>query len=279
MAERVKVSCIQLNNSPDRDKNLYVSADLVREAAGRGAQLICTPEYSCLMRDIGGDRLSFATDEAGHPVLKAYVALAKELGVWISLGSISIKISSDKMHNRSFLISDKGDIVARYNKIHLFDVDLPNGQSFRESKVVEPGDKAVVARTPWGVVGMTICYDVRFAYLYRALAHAGAKIFTVPSAFSIPTGQAHWEIFVRTRAAETGSFVLAAGQCGLHEGSRRTWGHSMIVGPWGNIMAQAEKDEPGIISATLDLDAVDKYREGIPALKHDRTYTVEKQGF
>jgi predicted amidohydrolase len=273
MTKTLKAACVQLNNSPDMDKNLTASTALVRQAAKAGAQFVCTPEYSCLMREIGGDRLSFARPEDEHKVLKHYRALAHELGIWILLGSISIKVSDDKINNRSFLIDAKGDIVARYNKIHLFDVDLPNGQSFRESRAVLPGDKAVIADSPWGKIGMTVCYDVRFPQLYRALAKAGAAIITVPSAFSMPTGQAHWELFVRSRAAETGCFVLAPGQCGLHEGTRQTWGHSMIVDPWGKILAEAG-DKPGFITADLNLEEVEKYRQNIPALNNDRDFSL-----
>lgn len=278
MKKNLKTACIQLNNTPDLDVNLAASAALVRQAAAAGAEFICTPEYTCLMREVGGDRLSFANSEENHKVLRAYCDLARELKVWILLGSISVKIAPDKMNNRSFLIDGTGNIVARYNKIHMFDVDLPNGQSFRESKFVQSGDKAVIADSPWGKIGMTICYDVRFAYLYRALAHAGATILTVPSAFSIPTGSAHWEIFLRTRAAETGCFVIAPGQCGLHEGTRRTWGHSMIVDPWGVILAERREDTPGILMADLDLSRVDEVRANVPALTQDRAFTIDRQG-
>lgn len=276
MSQILKAACVQLNNTPDLHKNLVRSTAIVREAAAAGAQLIATPEYTCIMRDIGGDRLETAAEERDHKVLKHYQALAKELGIWILLGSISIKVGKVRIQNRSFLINAEGDIVARYNKIHLFDVDLPNGQSFRESKMVEPGDKAVIADSPWGKIGMTVCYDVRFPHLYRMLAKAGASIITIPSAFSMPTGEAHWELFVRSRASETGCFVLAPGQCGLHEGSRQTWGHSMIVNPWGKILAEATGKETGFITADLDLSEVEKYRQNIPALNNDRDFTLQR---
>lgn len=275
MSQILKAACVQLNNTPDMHKNLVRSTAIVREAAAAGAQLIATPEYTCIMRDIGGDRLETAAEERDHKVLKHYQQLASELGIWILLGSISIKVGKVRIQNRSFLINAQGDIVARYNKIHLFDVDLPNGQSFRESKMVEPGDKAVIADSPWGKIGMTVCYDVRFPHLYRTLAKAGASIITIPSAFSMPTGEAHWELFVRSRASETGCFVLAPGQCGLHEGSRQTWGHSMIVNPWGKILAEATGKETGFIIADLDLSEVEKYRQNIPALNNDRDFTLQ----
>jgi deaminated glutathione amidase len=276
MSDKIlKAACVQLNNTPDIDKNLAASTALVRQAAKAGAQLAATPEYSCLMREIDGDRMSFSAPEDEHKVLKAYRDLAKELGIWILIGSLSIRVLPDKLNNRSFLIDAKGDIVARYNKIHLFDVDLPNGQSFRESKSILPGDKAVLAPTPWGKIGMTVCYDVRFPHLYRALAQAGASIITVPAAFAMTTGEKHWEIFLRSRAAETGCFVLAPGQCGQHEGKRKCWGHSMIIDPWGKILAEGSADQPGFITADLDLAEVAKYRQSIPAWNNNRDFAVQ----
>ena len=184
---------------------------------------------------------------------------------------MSIKLGDNRIANRSFLFSDTGEIVARYDKIHLFDVDLPTGESHRESDLVRPGEEAVVAETPWAIIGLSICYDLRFAYLYRDLAKAGASILTVPAAFTVPTGKAHWETLLRARAIETGSFVLAPAQCGEHEGGRQTYGHSLIIGPWGEVLADAGEDT-GFIIAELDLSAVEKAREAIPALKHDRAY-------
>ena len=203
-----------------------------------------------------------------HPAIPYYAELAKELEIWLLIGSMAIKVG-DKMANRSFLFSDKGDVVATYDKIHLFDVDLPTGESHRESDHVQAGTKAVTADTPWGKIGMSICYDVRFAYLYRKLAHMGASIMTVPAAFTVPTGQAHWKTLLRARAIETGAFVLAPGQCGEHEGGRKTYGHSLIIDPWGDVLAEAD-DKPCIITAELDLSVVAKTRNAIPALKHDR---------
>ncbi|MBU0800194.1 MAG: carbon-nitrogen hydrolase family protein, partial [Alphaproteobacteria bacterium] len=176
-----------------------------------------------------------------------------------------------KIANRSLLFDAHGDIAAMYDKIHLFDVDLPTGEKHRESDVVEPGTRAVVADTPWGGVGMTICYDVRFAYLYRALAQQGAKIITVPAAFTVPTGRAHWETLLRARAIETGSYIIAPAQCGSHQGGRATYGHSLVVSPWGEVIADGG-DAPGITVATLDMNAVDTVRNAIPALTHDREF-------
>ena len=251
MAETVTTALVQLNAGPDIAENLKQTDFLIRQAAGQGAQLICTPENTCHIRAKTQDKLqsSFAADS--HPNIPHFAELAQALGIWLLIGSMSIKVSEDKIANRSFLFNDRGALVASYDKIHLFDVDLPTGETHRESAAVDVGDKAVTADTPWGTVGMTICYDLRFAYLYRDLAKAGARILTVPAAFTVPTGKAHWDVLLRARAIETGSFVLAPAQCGEHEGGRKTYGHSMIVGPWGEVIAQAG-DEPGFITADLD---------------------------
>jgi predicted amidohydrolase len=210
--------------------------------------------------------------QENEKALAAYRALAQELGVWLLAGSLAIKLPDDeRLANRQFLIDDKGGIVASYDKIHMFDVNLANGETFRESKTYRPGDRAVVAQTPWAPLGMTICYDVRFPYLYRSLAHAGAKMLAVPSAFTRRTGEAHWHVLMRARAIETGCFVIAAAQCGDHEDGRKSYGHSVIVGPWGEVIADGG-DEPGVIVADLDFAAVDKARSMIPSLTHDRSY-------
>lgn len=267
--KKVKTALIQLNSGPDIQGNLDVSSQMIREAASKGAQLICTPENTCHMRFPAEEKLKTARTAEDHPAIPHYGALAKELGIWLLIGSLSIKVADDKIANRSFLFSADGQIVATYDKIHLFDVDLPTGESHRESDNVQAGENAVVAETPFGKIGMSICYDVRFAYLYRKLAQMGASILTVPAAFTVPTGKAHWEVLLRARAIETGSFVLAPGQCGTHEGGRATYGHSLIIDPWGYILAEGG-DVPGIIMADLDLSAAQKARNAIPALRHDR---------
>ncbi len=278
MTQTLKAACIQLNNGPDRDVNTTTAAELIRQAASQGTELICTPEYTCQMVEPGKtSRLDGAQTEDENDQLKQYRALAKELNVWLLIGSLGIKVGADKLANRSFLIDNEGNIAARYDKIHLFDADLPDGKSFRESNVVVPGEKAVVADTPWGGLGMSICFDVRFADQYRKMAQAGAAILAVPAAYSIPTGSTTWEIFLRTRAAETGSFVIAPAQAGVHEGQRQTWGHSMIIDPLGKILAEANGQTPGIIMADLDLDAVTRARQSVPALYADRPFTVESQ--
>jgi predicted amidohydrolase len=217
-------------------------------------------------------RLEKARPEAEHPAIPAFSALAAELGVWLLIGSLQIKLDAVTCANRSFLFDDCGRVVARYDKIHMFDVDLQGGESYRESKTFRPGDRAVIADTPWGKVGLTVCYDLRFAYLYRALAQAGASFLTVPSAFTVPTGQAHWHTLLRARAIETGSFVFAPAQCGGHAEGRKTYGHSLIVAPWGEVLADGG-EAPGVITADIDPAKVAEARSMIPALTHDRRFS------
>jgi predicted amidohydrolase len=203
-------------------------------------------------------------------------ALARELGVWILIGSALVKREDGQLANRSALVGADGEIKATYDKIHMFDVDLPTGERHRESSLYTPGEQAAVVQTPWGKLGLSICYDVRFPHLYRALAKAGAQVITVPAAFTRPTGEAHWEILLRARAIETGAYVLAPAQGGFHEDGRGTWGRSIAIGPWGEILAKAEDDEPQVVIAELDLDAVSKARAAIPALANDRDFEAPK---
>ncbi len=274
MSETVKVALIQLSAGPDIAENIIAAETLIREAAGKGAQFILTPENTCHIRRPATEKLKSAKSMDSHPVVTRFADLAKELGVWIMAGSISVLLPEQKILNRSILIAANGNIVAEYDKIHLFDVDLPTGEVHRESAVVKPGEKAIVATTPWGKVGMTICYDLRFASLFRALSKAGASILTVPAAFTVPTGKAHWHTLLRARAIENGAFVLAPAQVGTHEGGRETYGHSLIIDPWGTILAEGDGENIGIIMAELDLGAVKTAREAIPALLHDREYSI-----
>ena len=203
--------------------------------------------------------------------------LARELGVWLLIGSAIVRSGrdgDDRAANRSMLIDDTGGVVATYDKLHVYDVDLPTGERWRESASIRPGDGAVVAGTPWGGLGLTICYDIRFPQLHRALAKAGAVMIAVPAAFTVPTGEAHWETLLRARAIETGCYVLAPAQAGEHEDGRRTWGRSTVVGPWGEVVAKLDHDEPGVLFATLDLDAVTRARNAVPQLTHDRDFTL-----
>lgn len=273
----VKAACVQMSSGPDIEENLKTAEGLVREAAGQGAQFVALPENACHIRFPAVEKLDSALPEDKHPGIPFFSNLSKELGVYLLVGSMAIKIEGDKLLNRSFLFSDDGSLAAVYDKIHLFDVDLPNGETYKESDVMQPGDKAVIAKTPWGGLGMSICYDLRFAYLYRDLAQNGAQIMAVPAAFTVPTGKAHWATLLRARAIETGSFLLAPAQTGEHEGGRKTWGHSMIINPWGEVLAEMG-EETGFITAGLNLKEVHKARQAIPALKHDRPYALETSG-
>ncbi|MEC8203832.1 MAG: carbon-nitrogen hydrolase family protein, partial [Pseudomonadota bacterium] len=272
MTDTLKVACAQLTSTTDIAKNIEISSELIREAHGQGAQLIGLPEVVNLVQRSRWKSAEVVKTEDEETSLKAYRELAAELGVWLHTGSLVIKLMDDERNvNRSFLIDDKGAIAATYDKIHMFDVDLENGVSFRESKVFKPGDRAVVAETPWCGLGMTVCYDVRFAYLYRALAKAGASVLMVPAAFTRQTGQAHWHILLQARAIETGCYVVAPAQCGDHEDGRQTYGHSLIVAPWGEILADGG-EEPGVVMAELDFSRIDKARGMVPALSHDRDF-------
>jgi predicted amidohydrolase len=268
----LRAACVQVTSAAEIAPNIETSCDLVRDAHAQGAEFITMPEVVNLCEMRPGQAGGKAQVESAEPALAAYRDLAAELKIWLLAGSLVVKLEDDaRMANRSFLIDSTGGIAARYDKIHMFDVDLKDGESYRESKKFRPGERAVLAQTPWGPVGMTICYDMRFAYLYRTLAHAGARIITVPAAFTRPTGKAHWHTLLRARAIETGCFVVAAAQCGDHEDGRKTYGHSLIISPWGEILVEAG-ETPGVIVADLDLSKVDEARSMVPALRHDRDF-------
>jgi predicted amidohydrolase len=271
MNKTFTVACIQNSAGNDLDKNIKETTELVQAAHRAGAELICLPENFAFL-EVNDERLlAGAFTEEFHPAILHFQSLAAELKVWLLLGSLAIKLPSGKLHNRSYLLDASGNIVARYNKLHRFDVSLKVGESYRESATVEAGNQAVVAPMPWGGLGLTICYDLRFAYLYRALAKAGAAYLTIPAAFTKTTGEAHWHVLVRARAIETGSYVFAPGQCGRRPNGRATFGHSLIVDPWGRILADADQD-PGLILAEIDPAKVSEVRRMIPALQHDRAF-------
>ena len=250
-------------------------APLIREAAAGGAKLILTPEASNFMIRDKDRRTAALTDQDRDEAVVALRGLARELGVWLLIGSAIVRSGhegDERAANRSLLVDDRGEVVSTYDKLHVFDVDLPTGERWRESATVRPGDEAVVANTPWGRLGLTICYDIRFPHLYRALARAGAVMIAVPAAFTVPTGEAHWETMLRARAIETGCWILAPAQAGTHDDGRRTWGRSTVVAPWGEVTAKLDHDAPGVLFATLDFDAVDRARAAIPQLTHDREF-------
>lgn len=248
-------------------------APLVREAAAQGAQLIATPEGSNILQKDKAKLLPQLTLLADDPVVQGLRALAAELGVWLLIGSALVLREDGKAANRAALISPAGEIVTTYDKLHMFDVDLPTGETARESETYEPGDRAVVADIGGAKLGLTICYDVRFPALHRALALAGAQVITVPAAFTRPTGAAHWEILLRARAIETGSFVLAPAQGGFHEDGRGTYGHTIAIAPWGEVLGELAHDEPGVLVVDLDLAAVNKARSAVPALANARPFS------
>jgi predicted amidohydrolase len=267
-----KAACVQLRASSDMAENIRTTSALVREAAGQGARFIATPENTNIMAQDGRAKMAATFDEGSDPSLPAFAGLAKDLKVWLLIGSLHIKVSDTKTANRSYLFAPDGGIRARYTKIHLFDSTVASGESYRESSTVEAGHEAVLAETEFGLLGMTVCYDLRFPQLYRRLAHAGAFAFTIPSSFTVPTGEAHWHVLMRARAIENGAFVIAPAQSGLHANGRKTYGHSLIVGPWGEVLAEAGT-EPGIIVAEIDPQSSAAARAKVPNLQHDRTFT------
>jgi predicted amidohydrolase len=269
----VSVALIQLRTPTRQDAALAQAMPLIRQAAAIGAQLIMTPEGTNLLqknRTAMFEALCPAEDDA---CVQGLAALASELNIWLLIGSALVLRADGQAANRSLMISPDGQIVAAYDKIHMFDVDLPTGERHRESSAYKPGEAAVIANLPWQKLGLSICYDMRFSYLYRALAQAGAGMISVPAAFTRPTGAAHWEVLLRARAIETGSFILAPAQGGTHQDGRATWGHSLIVGPWGEVIAQLDHDEPGVLSAVLDLEEITKARSSFPSLVHDRAFS------
>jgi len=270
----MKIACIQINSGADINANIARTRELVAEAAARGAELVALPENVFLMEPPGLGAKRVLYSESEHPGVAAAARMAVEHQCWLLVGSVAIKIDdSGKTMNRSILVNPEGKITARYDKIHLFDVQLPNGETYAESAKMLHGDKAVLADIAGAKLGMTICYDVRFPHLYRTLAKARAQILSVPSAFTAVTGEAHWHVLLRARAIETGCFVIAPAQTGTHPGDRKTYGHALIVSPWGKILADGGTEE-GVIVADIDLDEVREARARIPALKHDREFTL-----
>lgn len=277
MSASLPIALIQTRTPATQAAALAHVEPLIRQAAAEGAKFILTPEGSNLLEQRKDRRGLAIVSERQDAVVVGLRHLAAELGVWILIGSAIVKseqAGDDRAANRSLLIDANGGIVARYDKLHVFDVDLPNGETWRESLTIRPGDGAAVADTPWGRLGMTVCYDIRFPHLFRQLAKAGASMISVPAAFTVPTGEAHWETLLRARAIETGAFVLAPAQGGTHEDGRKTWGRSTVVGPWGEVIARLDHDEPGVLHARLDFAAVEKARAAVPALRHDRAFAA-----
>jgi predicted amidohydrolase len=272
-ASTFTVGLVQMRSGLDPVVNLDTAAKLIREAKAGGADYVQTPEMTNIM-ELKRERLFAAiVAEEADPSLAAFRELARKLGIYLHVGSLAIKLAGERAANRSFLIDRTGEIVARYDKIHMFDVDLASGESYRESRNFRPGETAVAADLPWGRLGLTICYDLRFPALYRALAESGSSMLAIPAAFTRQTGEAHWHILVRARAIENGSFVLAAAQGGLHENGRETYGHSLVVDPWGRILAEGGV-EPGVVLAEIDPAAVATARGRVPSLQHGRRFEL-----
>jgi predicted amidohydrolase len=254
--------------------NLEQGTKLIREAAAKGADYVLTPEVSNMIQSNRQAMFENLAAEEDDLSLKAYRALAAELKIHLHIGSLALRVSPERAVNRSFLIAPDGTVLASYDKIHMFDIDLPGGESYRESANYQPGETAVIADLPWGRIGLTICYDVRFPALYRALAESGASFLTVPSAFTVRTGEAHWHTLLRARAIENGCFVFAAAQAGTHQSKRQSYGHSLIIDPWGAILAEGSATETGVFLAKIDPAKVETARKTVPSLQHGRRFSM-----
>ncbi len=272
-----RAGLVQLRTGVDEARNLSAAQDLIRQAAAQGADFIVTPEITNLFEPDRPAMKAKITHQADNISVKGFSELAKELKRWLHIGSLALKSENGMALNRALLFAPDGRIAASYDKVHLYDVNLPNGDVYRESAVYQGGEEAVVVDLPFCKLGITICYDVRFPLLYHALAQAEANVLVTPAAFTVPTGQAHWHVLQRARAIETGSFVLTAAQGGKHEGGRATYGHSLVVNPWGEIIAEIDGDEPGVLVAEIDVAQSADARARIPALANTRSFTLKRQ--
>jgi predicted amidohydrolase len=268
-----KAAMIQMRSGLQPGANIDAAVRYIGDAKSAGAEYVLTPEMTNILAANREQLFAVAAEEEADPSLATLREVARKLGIYVHIGSLAIRISPDRAANRSFLIDPKGDILARYDKIHMFDVDLAGGESYRESRNYRPGELAVLADLPWGRLGLTVCYDLRFPALYRALAEAGATMLAIPSAFTKQTGEAHWHVLIRSRAIENGCFVFAAAQGGSHENGRDTFGHSLIVDPWGRIIAEGGT-EPGVIVSEINPAEVANARARIPSLQHGRRFEI-----
>lgn len=265
---------VQMCSGVSPEQNLEQGTRLIRQAVAEGADYVQTPEVSNMIQPNRKALFEHLASEEDDLSLKAYRALATELNIHLHIGSLALRFSPEKAVNRSFLIGPDGMVLASYDKIHMFDIDLPGGESYRESANYQPGETAVISDLPWGRIGLTICYDMRFPALYRALAESGASFLTAPSAFTVRTGEAHWHTLLRARAIENGCFVFAAAQAGTHESKRQSYGHSLIIAPWGEILAEGSGNETGIVMAKIDPALVETARKTVPSLQHGRRFSV-----
>jgi len=270
-----KAAMVQTCTGIDLTTNIDITSRFVRQAASDGAIYIQTPEVTTLIETKGKDQFDKSQpDDDSNIALCAFRSLAAELKIWLHIGSMSVRQSHNKLANRAFLFNPDGEIIARYDKIHMFDVNVDDTNSFQESRRYDAGEQAVLAALPWGNLGITICYDMRFPHLYRALAQAGAHFLAIPSAFTIPTGQAHWHTLLRARAIENGCFVMAAAQAGDHASGRKSYGHSLIISPWGEILAEMDGLQEGFICADIEADLVQRARKRVASLNNDRNYDI-----
>ncbi|KAF0138044.1 MAG: amidohydrolase [Rhodospirillaceae bacterium] len=273
MTERLTVACIQINAGNELEANIQKAGDLVRTAKEQGARLVLMPENVAMMEWGRSSILAKAMPANSHAALTAFRTLAAEVGMWLHCGTLTIRENDGSVVNRTYVLRPDGGIAAIYDKIHMFDVVLGQGETYRESSTFLPGDRAVVVETPWGGLGLSVCYDVRFPQLYRALAHGGASFLAVPAAFASTTGSAHWHVLLRARAIENGCYVFAPAQTGTHANNRQTYGHSLIIDPWGEVLADAG-EAPGLIVTEIDPARIQWAREKIPSLRHDRPFAL-----
>jgi predicted amidohydrolase len=275
MSDTFRVACLQMQTGNDLAVNLEQVKQLAREAAAQRAQFVLTPEYTLMMDGSGRVMRERALPSDGGAPLRELQSLAQELSLWLLVGSLTLRTETEGLiANRSYLIGSDGRVVTTYDKIHMFDVTLPDGKVIRESSAYRPGERATIAETPWGTIGLTVCYDLRFPHLYRALSKAGGRYLTIPSSFQRATGKVHWHTLIKARAIENGCFVFAPAMCGEHPGNRTTYGHSLIVDPWGEVLADGGED-PGIVFADIDPRRIDQVRGMLPSLEHDRAFSVQ----
>ena len=271
----MRVAAVQLRSGTSIGDNLPMVAELVKQAAQQGAQYVQTPEMTGIVQSNRKGLLAEIKPQDEDVLVLQMAELAAELEIWLHIGSHAVKVEAERAANRTFVFSPKGELVTTYDKLHMFDVDLPNGESWRESKIYKPGDAARLVRVDEAMVGLSVCYDLRFPELYKAQAQAGAQILTMPAAFTRQTGEAHWHVLLRARAIENGAFVIAAAQGGEHEDGRETYGHSMIVDPWGKVVAELDHDQPGVLIADIDLAQADAARLRIPNLANGREFVLQ----
>ena len=275
---KFRAACVQLRSTTKVEENIETVDRLVRKAAALGADYVQTPEMTNIVERNRAALGVALSPEHADPSVRHFAKLAGELGIVLHIGSLALSAADGRIANRAFVFGRGGAVLARYDKIHLFDVDLPNGESWRESAVYHPGEHAAIVDLPWTTLGVSICYDIRFPQLFRAQAHAGAEVLTAPAAFTRQTGEAHWHVLQRARAIENGAFVISAAQAGRHADGRETFGHSIIVGPWGDVLAEADGEGPGIVVAEIDPAASADARRRIPSLKNERPFAPPAVG-